>query len=476
MSNDDKDDDITVVASHTSEYASSEPGSSPQRIKTGKPRLTEAEYLRLDAIQHYNVDPMVYLKTPQQQKRQIIRKSLFSSSQDDISMPTQPESIKDLSDEDFAEEQIHLIPKLPGQTSDDINIPSREHFEYAYKNFTDTNVRQYLSDIQPWLYFIRYHKKPDCSIPILDHTGKPYTEVTNWTLQDIDALPANATKLRDIQLSKHKVPISVPTDTTKTTKTAKTATSQTVKATPKPQQIPLSQTLAEAIQKDTGASGTPPPSPPTPHRNTPTTSPHSSPSKMPSLRDRAVFFPQTTFDGKDKTKTRTHLQSFEDFVDRQKLDSEKDFKEIQEYFLMTLRDLARQWFTSTKFASYDELRKKFAQEYSEYGKTPRDWLKSWTELRFRPDTDNIDEYIQKFQELATLLAYPEEHQVQIFKMMMPENIELRIKDMTTLAECIKETKVCLSICQPSSLISRMSTLTVALLRLKLQSDNVPLRL
>ena len=52
----------------------------------------------------------------------------------------------------------------------------------------------------------------------------------------------------------------------------------------------------------------------------------------------------------------THLQSFEDFVDRQKLDPEKDFKEIQEYFLMTLRDLARQWFTSTKFASYDELK------------------------------------------------------------------------------------------------------------------------
>ena len=41
MSNDDKDDDITVVASHSGEYASSEPGSSPQRIKTGKPRLTK---------------------------------------------------------------------------------------------------------------------------------------------------------------------------------------------------------------------------------------------------------------------------------------------------------------------------------------------------------------------------------------------------------------------------------------------------
>ena len=49
---------------------------------------------------------------------------------------------------------------------------------------------------------------------------------------------------------------------------------------------------------------------------------------------------------------------------------------------MTLHDLARQWFTSTKFASYDEMKKMFTQEYSEYGKTPREWLKSWTELRF----------------------------------------------------------------------------------------------
>ena len=128
---------------------------------------------------------------------------------------------------------------------------------------------------------------------------------------------------------------------------------------------------------------------------------------------------------------------------------------------MTLCDLARQWFTSTKFTSYDDIKKRFTQEYSEYGKTPCEWLKSWTELRFWPDRDNIDEYIQKCQELATLLAYPEEHQVHIFKMMMPENIELRIKDMTTFSECIKEAKVCLSNCQPSSLISQMTTLTVA---------------
>ena len=69
-------------------------------------------------------------------------------------MSTSVEPIKDLSDVDFTEEQIYLIPKLTGQTSDNIKIPTREVFEYSYKNFTDSKVRQYLEDVQPWLYFI----------------------------------------------------------------------------------------------------------------------------------------------------------------------------------------------------------------------------------------------------------------------------------------------------------------------------------
>ena len=134
---------------------------------------------------------------------------------------------------------------------------------------------------------------------------------------------------------------------------------------------------------------------------------------------------------------------------------------------MKLHDLARQWFSSTTFTTYEDMKTKFTQGFSEYGKTPREWLKAWTELYFHPDLDNIDECVQKFKELANLLTYPDDHQVQIFKMMMPENTELRIKDMTTLNECVDEAKACLAICQPSSLSSRMSTLTLA------QSDNIP---
>ena len=247
----------------------------------------------------------------------------------------------------MTEEQRHLIPKLPGQTTDEVKVMIRQVFEYVYKNFTEANSRKYLHGIQLWLYFRRLHSKQDYSIPVLNHTGKEYPDLINWTLQDNDSLPANAHKLQEIQKFKQNQHLrSVLTYTSKTTQSDKPMSTQTTPTTTtaKPQPISISQALATTIHKNTGASSNPPPSPPKPHQNnTPTSSPNSSPDRMPSLKDKAISFPQAIFDGKDKSKTHTHLQSFEDFVDRQKLDPATDLKEIQEYFLMTLCDLARQW-------------------------------------------------------------------------------------------------------------------------------------
>ena len=92
----------------------------------------------------------------------------------------------------------------------------RQVFEYVYKNFTDSNACKYLENIQPWLYFRRQHNRPDYSLPVLDHTGKEYPDLINWMLHDIDALPANAQKLQDIQQTRKKQHIkTVPTDTSK---------------------------------------------------------------------------------------------------------------------------------------------------------------------------------------------------------------------------------------------------------------------
>ena len=71
MSSYEQDDDITIVAPHQSKYAASEPGSSPQRIKTGRTRLSEAERLCCNVIEHLNVDPITYLKNTSTEKTYI---------------------------------------------------------------------------------------------------------------------------------------------------------------------------------------------------------------------------------------------------------------------------------------------------------------------------------------------------------------------------------------------------------------------
>ena len=45
MSSDDQDEDITIVTSHSGEYAASELGTSPHSIKTGKTILSEDDIL-----------------------------------------------------------------------------------------------------------------------------------------------------------------------------------------------------------------------------------------------------------------------------------------------------------------------------------------------------------------------------------------------------------------------------------------------
>ena len=263
-------------------------------------RLTEAERLRHDTIKNLNIDPITYPHTIHR-KRHVSKKSLFATSHDDISMSTSSDS-ELFTDDPLYEEERDLIPKLPGQTTDDIKAPTRQVFEYVYKNFTDSNACKYLENIQPWLYFRRQHNRPDYSLPVLDHTGKEYPDLINWMLHDIDALPANAQKLQDIQQTRKKQHIkTVPADTSKTQHSDTATPAQTT--TSQKQSTSISHTLATTINKQTGTSGTPPPLSPSPHNNTPTSSPDSSPDRMPSLRDRAIFFPQTTFDGKDKSKT-----------------------------------------------------------------------------------------------------------------------------------------------------------------------------
>ena len=218
-------------------------------------------------------------------------------------------------------------------------------------------------------------------------------------------------------------------------------------------------------QKDT-SSTTPPPSPtPTPSPIRPPTPPDSD---MATLKERSVFFPSDKFDGRNKNLTKQHWQTFEDFCDQQKLyvtDRGVDtpaatIDQIALFFKMTLTDLARAWMERQTFTSAKDLKEKFLTDFSPYGKTHRQWIARWAEPKFNPDLDNIDEFLEKFEDLAQLNNLRDDYKLHAFKIAMPKEIELHLRGIDNLQTCYQTAKDLLTIVQ-NPVTNKMSILSLA---------------
>ena len=184
------------------------------------------------------------------------------------------------------------------------------------------------------------------------------------------------------------------------------------------------------------------------------------------------FFPVEKFDGKDKTQTRQHWQRFQDFCDHNKLNfttipADGDdtpaipaqFDKIKTYFKLTLLDLARDWFERQTFADAEEIRKNFLNDFSPYGKTTHQWLQAWNRLQFNPDTDNFDEFIMKFNDLAALVGAPAEFKLMAFKTFMPRDIIMALRETHDFDRAVTEARDMMIIIQ-NPIASKMSALSL----------------
>ena len=188
---------------------------------------------------------------------------------------------------------------------------------------------------------------------------------------------------------------------------------------------------------------------------------------MTSLKERSVFFPPKKFDGKNRALTKQHWQVFEDFCNQQKLYIEDigdhraaTIEEVQSFFKMTVTDLARAWFDRQTFTSPTDLKEKFLTEFSPYGETHRQWIAKWGDLKFNPETDNIDEFIEKFEDLASLNNIQDIYKLHAFKIAMPREVELHLSRINNLQDCYKTAKELLTIVH-DSVPNKMSALSLA---------------
>ena len=188
---------------------------------------------------------------------------------------------------------------------------------------------------------------------------------------------------------------------------------------------------------------------------------------MTSLKERSVFSPSQKFDGRNKELTKQHWQGFQDFCNQQKLYIENTddhraatINEVQPFFKMTLTDLARAWLERETFTSPADLKEKFLRDFSPYGKTPRQWIAKWAALKLNPETDNIDEFIAHFEDLASLNNIQDDYKLHAFKIAMPREVELQLNRSNNLQDCYQTAKELLTIVQPT-LTNKMSALSLA---------------
>ena len=66
-------------------------------------------------------------------------------------------------------QEIFLSPRLPGQTTEEKIAPTRYHFEYIYTNIHNSELYDYVKNLEKWVKFnLKHQLYPDQSKPILD--------------------------------------------------------------------------------------------------------------------------------------------------------------------------------------------------------------------------------------------------------------------------------------------------------------------
>ena len=105
---------------------------------------------------------------------------------------------------------------------------------------------------------------------------------------------------------------------------------------------------------------------------------------------------------------------------------------------------ARLWYETLGAAQLDweALRDQFWQQYSKFGSTREQYFHAWRSFQFDENTDTIDSYIHKVNQVATLLNYGEPWILELFKNTLPSRLYYMVYDMDNLREAVETTNVC----------------------------------
>ena len=422
---------------------------------------------------------------------------------------------QDLERDSLYDQGLLLRPRLFGQKTDEHILPTHSHFECIYEHIYEPEIYDYVQELEKWVHFnLKYKLYKDESQPILNLQGieqpnayfglsdlsvinseliakKQKQEKKRRKLQEQQLQPGHGKLQRHLEDKAHsqKTPASQK-DTIRDDPHSSGCSSDSFFIISKPSLLDTN----NASQNESEHSNSQSNSKASSHASSPdhqsTNSPIVNPiqpnfglndldldldsdsdSDMERKEKVPAFFPPDRFDGRNKNLTKQHWQVFKDFRDQHNLVFEDipaagdreairvDNDKICGYFKITLSDLARSWFDRNTFESPHDLEKKFLNDFSPYGKSPHQWLQQWNTLQFNPETDNIDEFLVKFDDLATLVGAPDDFKLMAFKILMPRDVVIAMHNLNNFDECAQTGHDLMTIIQ-NPVTNKMSALSL----------------
>ena len=108
------------------------------------------------------------------------------------------------------------------------------------------------------------------------------------------------------------------------------------------------------------------------------------------------------------------------------------------HFCLTLIGEARLWYESLALLDHDwpALQNKFRWQYSKIGNTPKQLFHAWRTFKFDENTDTIDSYVLRMNQVAAMLNYGDMQILENFKNTLPYQLYVTLINVNNLRDAI----------------------------------------
>ena len=162
------------------------------------------------------------------------------------------------------------------------------------------------------------------------------------------------------------------------------------------------------------------------------------------------------FEGHEGEKPFLHLMEFEDYLVASGVSIEPkevrgnivqpDYKDIINKFKASLKNNARIWFSMYiekrvpnlhSADGWKSIKSKFLTYFNPLGSTKEQQIQAWKEMVWKPEKEELTDFVFRFSQLAHELGYSEEQQISHFVLCIPKGLYLYLRGAQTIPDAVE---------------------------------------